>query len=143
EVLECRLAPALFNWTGASLAGAGGNTNWNNPNNWSTTALDHNIPQSGDDLLFPTLNSVVANDPRLTPNNNINGLQLQSITIAPSGDPNPDPTQHQGYTLSGNDVGLGGPTEGNSLIVASQAKNNVILLDIRMGGTAAQQFFVI
>ncbi|MBI2808901.1 MAG: Ig-like domain repeat protein [Planctomycetes bacterium] len=72
EELENRLAPALI-WTGAGL-----NTNWDNPANWTRTSPTVNvIPIVGapQDLVFNNTASV------FTTNNNIAGLTISQLTV--------------------------------------------------------------
>lgn len=77
EQLEDRLAPATFNWTGAS-GGAGGNSNWSNPNNWLNELGQPQTPTGAViDLVFPTGAERPANFNDLT-----NGTLINSITIS-------------------------------------------------------------
>jgi autotransporter-associated beta strand protein len=120
EQLEGRWAPATDIWTGL-----GNNVNWSTPANWS-----NGRPNPGDDLVF------AAGVPALSQTNNNDlaaGTIFNSITLADSN-----------YMLSGHAITLGGPSGGNSIIVAAQAKTDVVAFNITLGGAAGnRQFFTV
>jgi autotransporter-associated beta strand protein len=117
ETLEDRLAPATDIWSGL-----GADTNWKTAANWS-----NGTPNPGDDLEFP---SGVPATSRTNFNNLAAGTVFNSITFAGGS-----------YTLLGNQIVLGGPSGGHTLIANSSTLNNVIQLDIQMGATAGNQEF--
>ena len=83
ETLEDRVTPATFIWNGL-----GGNNNWSTGANWQ----GGDAPTANPDLVF---NSVTS---RMSPNNDILGLVVKSITISASN-----------YTLNGAKISLAGP----------------------------------
>jgi autotransporter-associated beta strand protein len=124
EALECRITPATNRWIGAA---ASGPFLWSNPTNWSLGRP----PINGDDLVFGT----VANAAALTTRNDMTGLVLNSVTI-----------QTSSYNIAPNSAGNNGITlnnlsAGDSVIVNAGALNNIISLDVTLGGTATRQFF--
>jgi hypothetical protein len=124
EVLECRLTPVTNRWTGGVGAGP---FLWSNPSNWTLGRP----PINGDDLVFGPIGLAAAQSTR----NDLTGLVLNSITI-----------QTTGYTLAPNAAGSNGITlnntsGGDSLIVNAGALNNVISLDVSLGGAGTRQFF--
>ncbi|MBA2227575.1 sialidase family protein, partial [Thermogemmata fonticola] len=84
EMLEERVTPATFIWTGS-----GGNNNWSNPANWQGGVAPTSA--ANPDLVFQTGAS------RLNTNNDISGLVVRSITISGSN-----------YNLGGNAIQLAG-----------------------------------
>jgi autotransporter-associated beta strand protein len=125
EVLESRLAPATFNWTGA-----GSNSNWSTGANWSGGVAPTGSAAALDDLVFSASasNKTAVNDFTSVPTFN-------SITIAGSN-----------YTLSGKQIALGSSSASGSgsLIVNQGAANETISLDMKLGGAGGgQQFFTI
>src|SRR4051794_21161927 len=71
ELLEDRLAPATFNWSGA-----GTNNLWSNPQNWAGNKAPN--PAGGDTLVFP---SVAA---QKTAANNFNSSSFAAIQFTGS-----------------------------------------------------------
>src|SRR5688572_3858144 len=106
ETLEARFSPATLTWDG------GGSTNaWSNALNWNDNI---HIPQVGDDLVFP------GGAARLTNNNDIPGLLVNSISFSGSG-----------YTISGTDLTLGNGTSNSGFLIANAgSSNNTIGFDI-------------
>ena len=129
EELETRLAPATHTWSGA-----GGNTLWSNPGNWSSGG----IPSAAsplDDVIFPAsvpaAQRIAQND---IPNLVLNSLQINAST----------------YTLSEANaldfVTLGSPTVSGSgtVLVGPGAAGDVISMNLQLAGpTANQQFFTV
>jgi autotransporter-associated beta strand protein len=86
EVLEDRLAPATFTWTGA-----GGTANWSDGNNWLDDQGRPNAPPNGSDLVFP------ASASQLSSTNNNQGFGISTLTIHGSG-----------YIFNGSDMTVNG-----------------------------------
>ncbi|MCS7272484.1 MAG: autotransporter-associated beta strand repeat-containing protein, partial [Gemmataceae bacterium] len=83
-MLEERVTPATFIWTGA-----GNNNNWSNPNNWQGGVAPTSA--ANPDLVFPS------GAARLNNTNDISGLVVRSITFSGSN-----------YRLQGNPITLAG-----------------------------------
>src|SRR5438093_936129 len=132
EQLETRLAPATFTWTGA-----GGNARWSTAGNWAGNQAPTGAATGGvfDDLVFPSTASQFTAVNDIPVANNVPAT-FNSITISGNG-----------YTLSGNQVGLGSSTTsgtGSSLIIGSGLTSTTISLDILLNGTRTnQQFFTV
>jgi autotransporter-associated beta strand protein len=127
ELLENRLAPATFTWTG----GGGPDGRWSNPANWGGMAPSGQ-PTVLDDLVFPTGVSSVntVNDMFTTPTTPVS---FNSITLSGSG-----------YTLSGNAVILGNSAVSGSgyILVNSGASGETVSLDIQLAGATGNQQFI-
>jgi hypothetical protein len=104
EPLEGRVVPSTDTWTGAG----GVNIGWSNPANWNTLTT----PAPGDDLVFPSLGSVVPT------NDLVPGTILHSLSFS-------------GGTIQGNLIALTGSLSG-----AGQVQLNGITLaaDVSFNG---------
>ena len=116
------LHAGTFSWTG------GGNLSWNDGSDWSGGTAPTGA--STDDLVF---GSAASSALRATINN-LAGAQVNSITISASG-----------YTLSQNAITLGSASAGSGAVtVNAGAANNLIALNVQMGGAAGnQQIFTV
>lgn len=129
ELLEDRLNPASFTWTGL-----GADTNWSTGGNWVGGVAPTASATAVDDLIF------AENVAQATSNNDLvvglNGLAAFN-SIAFAGDD---------YVLTGNQIILGDEGASSSGFINSNvgATNNVIQFDIQMGGNdGGLQFFTI
>lgn len=129
EELETRLAPATFIWRGL-----GADNNWNTALNWQTSgglpAVPTSSPSDLADLVFDVRGAA-----RLTSNNNISGLLVNSIQIADLNNYNIGGTQQ--ITLGNTSA----PGSGTIQVAAGLTGEN-IALDINLAATAASQQFV-
>jgi autotransporter-associated beta strand protein len=133
EPLETRLAPATFTWTGA----AGKDTSWSNGANWSGGVAPSTSDSPLDDIVFPGGTPAPTT---FTPNDNIAGLVVNSLTISGSG-----------YTLTANNnvsLTLGSPSVpgSGSLIAAGGVSSDLIAMNLVLnapGGTGSRQFFIV
>ena len=107
EELETRLAPATFIWTGAS----GVDNNWSTATNWLGGVAPSASAATSAGLIDLTFDNRGAAHP--ISNNNLSGLNLDSITIAP--------TTGAAYTITGNAVTLGNPAVSSSGFINVQA----------------------
>ncbi len=105
EVLEVRLVPSTFTWTGG-----GANTNWSTGANWQGGVS----PTGGSTLVFGTGES------RLTNVNDIVGLSIAEITLA------------GGYSISGNAITL---TGSGGVGIDSQSGTNAFNNAIALGAS--------
>ena len=103
EMLEERVTPATFIWTGL-----GGNNNWSNPSNWQGGVAPTSA--ANPDLVFGT------GALRLNTNNDIANLVVRSITISGSN-----------YVLGGNAIQLAG-----NVFVGSGVSNVRITLNANL-----------
>jgi autotransporter-associated beta strand protein len=132
ELLESRLAPATFIWTGG---GGAANKNWSAGVNWSGGVAPTASATPIDDLVFPL---GAAN--RSTVNDLLVGgaaAAFKSVTIAGSG-----------YTLAplaaANGIRLGDSTitSGSNIIVNAGASGNLISLDVQLAGAGGSRQFI-
>jgi autotransporter-associated beta strand protein len=129
EVLEDRLAPATFTWTGLG----GGAGDWSNPKNWTSGGVAAAPPRNGlADLIFP------AGAAQLFTHNDFAVLStgtatFNSITFAGSN-----------YILTGNQITLGDPTVSGSgsLIAKPLVKNVRMNLDVNLAGPGTGRQFI-
>ncbi len=105
EVLEIRLVPSTYTWTGG-----GSNSNWSTAANWQGGVA----PTSGSTLIFGTGES------QLTDVNDIVGLSVAEIQIA------------GGYSISGNAVTL---TGSGGVGIDSQSGTNIFTDAITLGAS--------
>jgi large repetitive protein len=130
ELLENRLAPATFTWSGAS----GLNNNWSTPGNWVGNAAPSGSAATLDNLVFPGGVSLLNSNNNLLPI----GTTLptfNSITISGNN-----------YNISGLPLILGSAnaTGSGTLTVPAGAFGDVIALNVGLGGAAgAKQFFTV
>ena len=133
EVLEDRLAPATFTWTGNDIIN--NNSNWSDGNNWvggvaPTGQVDAGTTSTYDDLVFPS------GAKNTTTNNDLSGATFNSISISASG-----------YTLGGNALTLGNPNDFNGGYITAGSSGiitDTISLSIQLGAAAGSlQFFTV
>ncbi|MDB5307092.1 MAG: hypothetical protein JWO38_1294 [Gemmataceae bacterium] len=102
EELEDRRTPTTFTWTGLGTLIVGGNNNWSNPANWSTSTgpgAPTGLASEQDDLVFPQLSGQTT---VLVANNDISGGVFNSIAISTT-------AATAAYKLVGNPLTLGEP----------------------------------
>jgi autotransporter-associated beta strand protein len=108
EMLEERVTPATFIWTGG-----GTNNLWSNPSNWQGGVAPTSA--ANPDLVFPS------GAARLNNTNDLSGLVVRSITVSGSN-----------YTLGGNAIQLAG-----NVVVASGVSNVRITLNANFTTTVS------
>ena len=116
EVLESRLSPATFTWSGA-----GATSLWSNALNWVGGTAPTGNPAAADDLVFPL------GAAKLTAQNDLSGASFNSITFGSGG-----------YTLSGSDITLGVPSLVGSgfLVVNAGSTGNILAINVQLGASA-------
>lgn len=137
EYLEGRITPAqpaVFTWTGASIA----TNTWTDPNNWKNANNAPAVPTAGSQLVFPASTPVNPVKQFISLDNFPTGTAFDSIVF-----------QAGGYTLNGSSTVTLTPSGGQGLIDnAPTNTTNTINLPLRLAINAAapltnqQTFFV-